>query len=78
MGRIIERFPHVDMAAVHHFFDQDETFRDLCEEYGVCSDAEERLGSAGAGQAHMRREYAALRLRLESEILRYLDEHPTT
>jgi hypothetical protein len=69
---VIERFPNARAQAAH-LYDRDEDFRDLCEEYEVCRQAEERLA---ASQAAIRREYAALRLRLEGELLRYLEQHP--
>jgi hypothetical protein len=75
MKLVIERFPNVEKAAVH-LFQRDEAFRDLCEEYEACAQAAERLAEARPGQDALRREYAALRLRLEGELLRYLQEHP--
>ena len=49
---------------------------ELCDEYEACEKAlachEESQRSSDA----MRREYATLLLRVERELLRYLDEHP--
>ena len=70
---LIERFPHVHAVALR-LLDQHEAFRDLLEEYEVCSDVVERLSRTGAGSA-MFKEYTALRLRLEGELLRYIAEH---
>ena len=50
-------------------------FRELCDEYHVCSETAARMeGAAGAKRA-IRDEYVALRLRLEGELLRYMSEH---
>ena len=70
---LLERFPHlqsVSLALLHRH----ETFRDLCEEYQACSATCERLERTGSDEA-LRREYSALRLRLESELLRYIEEN---
>jgi len=56
-------------------FEDDEAFRELCEEYQACSETAERL-VASPGREALRKEYAALRLRLEGELLRFLAEHP--
>jgi hypothetical protein len=69
---VIERFPNARAHATH-LYDRDEDFRDLCDEYEVCRRAEDRLEG---GKPPIRREYAALRLRLEGELLRYLEQHP--
>jgi hypothetical protein len=73
----MERFPNVRDEA-QRLFARDEAFRELCEEYEVCTRAAERLDGAQLEEAPLRREYAALRLRLEGELLRYLeqDQHP--
>ncbi|HEY7513611.1 MAG TPA: hypothetical protein VIC87_04005 [Vicinamibacteria bacterium] len=57
-------------------FDRDESFRELSEEYQVCCVAAARLESAEGANEALRKEYGALRLRLEGELLRYLSEHP--
>jgi hypothetical protein len=72
---VSERFaPLRDRAA--GAFDRDLDFRDLCDEYQACvqtlASHDERPGSSEV----VRREYAALLLRVERELLRYLDEHP--
>lgn len=70
---VSEQFPHL-RERVACLFERDETFRELCEDYEACSYA---LGRQEASEA-LRREYAALRLRLEFELLGYLQvaEHP--
>jgi hypothetical protein len=77
MRLVMERFPNVRDEA-QRLFIRDEAFRELCEEYEVCTRAAERLDGAQLEEAPLRREYAALRLRLEGELLRYLeqDQHP--
>jgi len=69
-----ERFQHVQERAVR-LFECDESFRDLCEEYEACAGSVARLESCVSSQA-LRDEYAALLLRIEHELLRYLEEHP--
>jgi hypothetical protein len=71
---VTERLPNL-REKVTRFFDQSEDFRELCEEYQACCEALARLASPGSNEA-LRREYLALRLRLEGEILRYVAEHP--
>jgi hypothetical protein len=60
---------------VERLFEQDEPFRDLCEEYLVCSTTLARIRRAGRTGDALEMEYVALLLRLEGELLRYLDEH---
>jgi hypothetical protein len=71
---VIERFPNVQEDA-RQLFARDEAFRELCEDYETCTQAAERLEGSRLDQDPLRREYAALRLRLEGELLRYFQEH---
>lgn len=73
MRLLLERFPHVPALTFRSLL-RDETFRELCDEYQACSEAAERHTHFDADEA-MRKEYNALRLRLEGELLRYLSEH---
>jgi hypothetical protein len=68
------RFEQVRGRAAQ-LFECDDSFRDLCEDYEACATTMARLES-GEGSAEMRNEYGALLLRLERELLRYLEEHP--
>ncbi len=61
-GRVAWRFAH------------DELFRELCQDYEACRETLERLARSEGGQEALRREYSALRLRLETELLGYLQE----
>ncbi len=61
---VIEHFPDL-RNEVADLFAQDEVFRELCEDYESCSQALARQESNEA----LRREYTALRLRLETELL---------
>jgi hypothetical protein len=66
---VTEQFPDLRDRVVR-LFELNETFRELCEDYETCS-------AALAGQPRsegLRREYSALRLRLETELLRYLHD----
>jgi len=72
MKLLLERFPHVQ-ALVLKRAEQQDSFRELCEEYWACSQVLERLERPD-GEASLRTEYSALRLRLEGELLRYIAE----
>jgi hypothetical protein len=66
---VSEQFPNL-RERVAGLFERDPIFRELCEDYQVC-------GEAQAGRPptdDLSREYAALQLRLETELLRYLHE----
>jgi len=68
-----ERFPHINGISLQ-LLERDATFRELCEEYLACSEVVERLTQSGSDKA-MLREYSALRLRVEGELLGYLSGH---
>jgi len=71
---VSERFPNVRDQVVR-IFEHDEDFRDLCQEYEACVETVSRLQTCTASSHAMRNEYGALLLRLELELLRYLEEH---
>ena len=68
-----ERFPHVNGVSLQ-LLERDETFRELGEEYVACTEVVERLTRSGSDEA-LRREYSALRLRVERELLGYISGH---
>ena len=68
------RMPHIQGQAVR-LFERDEEFRELCEEYLCCRETVTRIESSTGASTAMRHEYSALLLRLEHELLRYLEEH---
>jgi len=70
-----ERFTHM-RDRVTHLFEHEESFRDLCEDYEACIAAAARLESPSMASNALHNEYVALQLRLERELLRYLEEHP--
>ncbi len=70
---LVRRFPHLQSVSLM-LLHRHEPFRDLCEEYETCSKVCERLERTRGDEA-LRREYSALRLRLESELLRYIEEN---
>ena len=70
---VSERLPNVRAQAAR-LFDSDEVFRELCDEYQMCSETVMRIEAAPTTDGALQREYAALRLRLEGELLRYLSE----
>lgn len=72
---VAERFPQVEMETVR-LFERDEDFREVCLEYQACTESVARFEAAGPSSESLRKEYAALLLRLEGELLRYLKEHP--
>ena len=73
LQRVSEQFPHL-RERVACLFEHDEVFRELCDDYETCAQAL----SQHERNEDLRREYSALRLRLETELLGYLDEaeHP--
>jgi hypothetical protein len=70
------RFPHINGISLQ-LLERDATFRELCEEYAACTDVVERLTKSGSDDA-MLREYSALRLRVEAELLGYISTHRDT
>jgi hypothetical protein len=66
---VSERFPDL-RERVACLYETDETFRELCEDYATCAEALARQKACEG----LRQEYAALRLRLETELLRYVQE----
>lgn len=73
---LVARFPHLQSVSLQ-LLERDETFRELCEEYAACTEVIERLTDAPSDDA-MRREFSALRLRVEGELLRYISDHGPT
>lgn len=71
---VYDRFPHV-REIVAHLFERNEDFRELCDEYEACGRAVARLESVGPSADAMRKEYVALLLRLERELLVHLEAH---
>ena len=70
MSQVVgERFPLL-RERVASLFESDPIFRELCEDYEACTLALDRRVSGDA----LRSEYAELRLRLETELLRHLHE----
>ena len=63
-----EQFPPLRDRVVS-LFDGDPVFRELCEDYEACTDALARQ-PASAG---LRQEYATLQLRIETELLGFLN-----
>jgi hypothetical protein len=53
-------------------YERDDVFRELCHEYSICHEAVSRAEASGSPR--LRAEYAALQLRLETELLQQLEE----
>ena len=70
---LAERFPHVQSVALQ-LLERDPEFRELGEEYEACTESVARLERLEGDEALLR-EYRALCLRLESELLRYISEY---
>jgi hypothetical protein len=66
---VTEQFPLV-RDRVASLFESDDVFRELCDDYETCSQA---LGRQAANEG-LQRELGALRLRLETELLRYVQD----
>ena len=69
LQRVSEQFPHL-RERVACLFEREELFRELCEDYETCADVLNRQPASEG----LRREYSALQLRLEAELLRFLRE----
>ena len=66
---VSEQFPNL-RERVACLFERDLIFRELCDDYEACIQALARQES----DEELKREYGALRLRLETELLSYLHE----
>ena len=66
---VSEQFPHLRDKVVQ-LFEQDAVFQELCQDYEACRHA---LARTPASEA-INREYTALRLRLEYELLRHMND----
>jgi hypothetical protein len=66
---VSEQFPHL-RDRVARLFEQDAVFQELCQDYAACRDVLSRAATSEA----MNREYTALRLRLEYELLRHMND----
>ena len=73
LQRVSDQFPHL-RERVACLFERDDIFRELCDDYEACA----RALAQQERNEDLRREYSALQLRLETELLAYLDEaeHP--
>ena len=71
---VSDRFRQVRDRAML-LFERDLDFRDLCDEYEACVATMTRLQFDGPSSEGMRKEYAALLLMLDRELLRYMEEH---
>jgi hypothetical protein len=69
----LARYPQVREVSEQLLRDSD-AFRELCEEYEVCTEAIERLEHSEAN-AGLLTEYGTLRLQLEGELLRCIAAH---
>jgi glutamyl/glutaminyl-tRNA synthetase len=68
---VSDRLPHLRELAAR-LFERDEVFREMCDEYELCHTTQARTTPAAGTAGAVRREYVALGLRLEGELLRYL------
>ena len=66
-------FPHM-RTVLDRVLEESESFRDLVEEYGLCTEVLEQPTQHGRPNPPVK-EYAALRLRLEGELLQYLRDY---
>ena len=67
------QFPHL-RERVASLFASEPVFRELCEDYEVCTNALARQPASHG----LRQEYAALQLRLETELLGFLNQDAET
>ena len=72
---VFERFPD-RKAEIKRSFKENERFRAICRDYGICRQALRRWNRSGLEEAMERRiEYTALMDELETELLENLDEY---
>jgi glutamyl/glutaminyl-tRNA synthetase len=71
---VSDRLPHLRELAAQ-LFERDEAFREMCDEYQLCKKTEARMTRTAGTAGAVRKEYVALGLRLEGELLRYLAEN---
>ena len=70
LDHLSHRFPG-SLDHVATLYDHDQAFRDLCEVYGICVRGVKR--SQAAQSSALAAEYAAQQMRLETEVLRWLE-----
>ncbi len=73
LALVRELFPALS-CAVEVQFQSDDEFRGLCDDYRACVFAQARFAGEAGGAESFSREYAALRLRLERDLLDRLAE----
>jgi hypothetical protein len=73
LAAVVGRFPGA-RARAEELFEHDEVFREVCEEYEACRQAELRLAGGDARTEALRLEYEKHRARLEQELSRHLEE----
>jgi hypothetical protein len=66
---VTEQFPLL-RERVASLFERDDVFHELCDDYQTCSQALDRQTACEG----LQRELSALRLRLETELLRYVQD----
>jgi hypothetical protein len=76
LSLLIKRLCSVE-EQIKQVYEEDEVFRDLCEDYLACTLTVDRMHATGKAGDAIRTEYIALQLRLEGEVLRYLAERQT-
>jgi len=70
---VLRRFPS-QWESVESLYAENDSFRDLCEDYRDAVEALRRLEAPGRSQnRELQSEYRALCLHLETEMLRYLE-----
>lgn len=71
---VSDRLPHLRELAAR-LFERDEVFREMCDEYELCHVTQARMTPTSRMAGAVGKEYVALGLRLEGELLRYLAEN---
>jgi len=73
---VLIRFPESG-DRIRALFDEDEEFRELCEDYAECAAVLERLRRGQGVEAARIEEYCELRLNIEQEVLGRISEPAT-
>ena len=73
LSTVREHFPDHEKL-VTRLFDEDDEFRGLCDDYRDCLAYLARTRPPSGASESLRKEFTALQLRLETELLQYIEQ----
>jgi hypothetical protein len=68
---VIQRFPNQTQEIIRLFV-EDDSFREICEDYVICANALKKMGKSPAERNHMLEDYQSTLGELEGELLELL------